>query len=140
MLPGGQFFSSYTLKWWIRITGQREKKMENYHRSEVKSGSIDLKHYDRKFDRNNYDKNGKMIEDGSDAVAALRGYIKSDLSNSSIVFSAGMNPRLFNYMEQCREFDINEEGSFTKKVVLKVSDYRSALIQGKYLAKKRHLD
>jgi hypothetical protein len=47
-----------------------------------------------------------------------------------------MNPRLYNYLENCRELDANEEGVFTKKVVVKVSDYRSALIQGKYLAKK----
>ena len=47
-----------------------------------------------------------------------------------------MNPRLYNYLEHCDEFNIQEDGSFTKKVVVKVSDYRSALIQGKYLAKK----
>jgi hypothetical protein len=89
-----------------------------------------------KTDRNNYNEQGELLEDGSDAVAALRGYAKSNLSNSSVVFSAGMNPRLYNYLENCKEFDINEDGSFTKKIIIKVSDYRSALIQGKYLAKK----
>ena len=76
------------------------------------------------------------MQDGSDAVAALRGYAKSNLVNSSIVFSAGMNPRLYNYLGNCTEFDVNEDGGFTKKIIVKVSDYRSALIQGKYLAKK----
>ena len=89
-----------------------------------------------KIDGNYINKHGELIEDGSDAVAALRGYAKSDLTNSSVIFSAGMNPRLYNYLENCKEFDVNEDGGFNKKVIIKVSDYRSALIQGKYLAKK----
>lgn len=111
------------------------KKMEAYLRSQIRPGSIDV-NIMTKTDRNNYDKQGKLLADGSDAVAALRGYAKSSLSNSSVIFSAGMNPRLFNYLENCKEFDINEDGGFTKKIIIKVSDYRSALIQGKYLAKK----
>src|SRR5436190_16300274 len=47
-----------------------------------------------------------------------------------------MNPRLYNYLGLCNEFDMNADGGFSKKVIIKVSDYRSALIQGKYLAKK----
>ena len=47
-----------------------------------------------------------------------------------------MNPRLYNYLGNFKDFDVNEDGEFSKKVVIKVSDYRSALIQGKYLAKK----
>ncbi len=89
-----------------------------------------------KLDKNNHTKEGVLIEDGSDALAALRGYAKSELTNSSVVFSAGMNPRLYNYLEKIREFDANGQGQFEKKIVIKVSDYRSALIQGKYLAKK----
>jgi hypothetical protein len=76
------------------------------------------------------------VEDGSGAVAALRGYAKSSLENSAVIFSAGMNPRVYTYLEGCREFDADASGTFTKKVIVKVSDYRSALIQGKYLAKK----
>jgi hypothetical protein len=53
-----------------------------------------------------------------------------------VVFSAGMNPRLYNYLGSCKEFDIDDEGRINKRVIIKVSDYRSALIQGKYLAKK----
>ena len=47
-----------------------------------------------------------------------------------------MNPRLYNYLEKLSQFDANEDGQFNKRVVIKVSDYRSALIQGKYLAKR----
>ncbi len=120
----------------IKTSNQPEKeKMEAYLRSQIKPGSIDV-NIMTKTDRNNYNKSGELLEDGSDAVAALRGYAKSNLTNSSVVFSAGMNPRLYNYLGNCKEFDVNKDGGFTKKVIVKVSDYRSALIQGKYLAKK----
>lgn len=120
----------------IKTGNQPEKeKIETYLRQEIKPGSIDV-NIMTKTDRENYNKAGELIENGSDAVAALRGYVKSNLTNSSVIFSAGMNPRLYNYLENCKEFDVNEEGVFTKKVIVKVSDYRSALIQGKYLAKK----
>lgn len=89
-----------------------------------------------KVDREHRTKDGEIIPDGSDAVASLRGYMQSNLTNSSIVFSAGMNPRLFTYLESSSAFDPNEQFEFDKQVIIKVSDYRSALIQGKFLAKK----
>jgi hypothetical protein len=120
----------------MRTGDQQEKeKMESHLRSQIRPGSIDV-NIMTKLDRNNYNRNGELVEDGSDAVSALRGYVKSNLINSSVVFSAGLNPRLYNYLESCKEFDVNEDGGFTKKIIIKVSDYRSALIQGKYLAKK----
>lgn len=112
-----------------------KEKLETYLRTQIKSGSIDV-NIMTKTDRDNFDKHGNLLPDGSDAVSALRGYAKSNLANSSIVFSAGMNPRLYNYLGNCTEFDVNNDGGFTKKIIVKVSDYRSALIQGKYLAKK----
>ena len=112
-----------------------KERIEIHLRSQIIPGSIDV-NIMTKIDRNNYNKRADLLEDGSDAVAALRGYAKSNLTNSSVVFSAGMNPRLYNYLGNCKEFDVNEDGGFTKKVIVKVSDYRSALIQGKYLAKK----
>ena len=39
-------------------------------------------------------------------------------------------------MEQFEDFYPDEKGYIKKKIILKVSDYRSALIQGKFLAKK----
>ncbi len=111
------------------------EKMQTFLRSQIVAGSIDV-NIMTKLDRNTYDKEGGLLEDTSDAVAALRGYAKSKLSNSSVIFSAGMNPRLFNYLENCHEFEADENGFFAKKIVIKVSDYRSALIQGKFLAKK----
>ncbi|POY34763.1 hypothetical protein C3K47_18695 [Solitalea longa] len=101
----------------------------------ITPGGIDV-NIMTKVDRENYDKEGNSIANGSDALTALKGYAESDLENSSIIFSAGLNPRLFNYLEQFDTFKLNEDGSCSKRIVIKVSDYRSALIQGKYLAKK----
>lgn len=106
-----------------------------YLRSQIQPGSIDV-NIMTKVDKNNYDKEGNLLADSSDAVAALRGYVNSNLTNSSVIFSAGLNPRLFNYLERVTAFNPRGHGAFDKKVVIKVSDYRSALIQGKYLAKK----
>jgi hypothetical protein len=39
-------------------------------------------------------------------------------------------------MENFDDFYPNENGEIKKKIILKVSDYSSALIQGKFLAKK----
>lgn len=104
-------------------------------RNSLRPGAIDV-NIMTKVDKNNLDKQGNVLADSSDAVAALRGYINSDLKESSVIFSAGLNPRLFNYLEKVTAFQPTGYGLFEKKVVIKVSDYRSALIQGKYLAKK----
>ena len=135
MLPDDSTLKKLYLQM-ISVSNASEKeKLSTYLRSRIVPGSIDV-NIMTKTDRNNINKQGQLIEDGSDAVAALRGYAKSNLRHSSIVFSAGMNPRLYNYLEKCPEFDVNEDNAFDKKIIIKVSDYRSALIQGKYLAKK----
>jgi hypothetical protein len=100
----------------------------------LKMGSIDV-NIMTKIDKDNYLNNEKLPIEFNDAHAALRGYANSDLS-SSIVFSAGMNPRLYSYLEQFEDFYPNENLFLKKKIILKVSDYRSALIQGKFFAKK----
>ena len=71
----------------------------------------------------------------NDAHAALRGFANSSLE-SSLVLSAGMNPRLYSYLEEFDDFYPDKNGQLKKKITLKVSDYRSSLIQGKFLAKK----
>lgn len=100
----------------------------------TRMGSIDV-NIMTKVDKENFQKKEKLPTIYNDAHAALRGYAKSDLS-SSVIFSAGMNPRLYSYLEEFEDFYPNKEGVIKKKIVLKVSDYRSALIQGKFLAKK----
>ncbi len=97
-------------------------------------GAIDV-NIMTKVDKDNYKKDEKLSVEYNDAHAALRGFANSKLS-SSVVLSAGMNPRLYSYMGQFDDFFPDAKGSFKKRIILKVSDYRSALIQGKFLAKK----
>lgn len=112
-----------------------KEEMAAHLRSQIQPGSIDV-NIMTKVDRDIYNKDGSVVENGSDAVASLRAYAKSSLKNSAVIFSAGLNPRLYNYLENCEGFYPDKENNFSKKVIVKVSDYRSALIQGKYLAKK----
>lgn len=104
-------------------------------RNNIKPGNIEV-NIMTKLDKTNYSNNGEALPvEYNDAHAAIRGFAKSDLSGS-IILSAGMNPRLFSYMETLPEFYPDSKGLFSKRVVIKVSDFRSALIQGKFLAKK----
>lgn len=135
MLPAGSPLKQLYVQMNNAASATERSKLMSRLRAQIQPGSIDV-NIMTKTDKNNYDAGGQLIEDGSDAVAALRGYANSDLHNSSIVFSAGMNPRLYNYLEKCPQFNADEDGNFRKKVIVKVSDFRSALIQGKYLAKK----
>lgn len=97
-------------------------------------GSIDV-NIMTKVDKDNYRNGNKLPIEFNDAHAAVRGFANSNLS-SSIILSAGLNPRLFSYMEGFNDFYPNTLGEIKKKIVLKVSDFKSAIIQGKYLAKK----
>jgi len=120
----------------IQCTNPSEKAEKQAQlRKKIVAGQIDVNIL-TKVDGETYDKEGNAIVDGSNAVTVLRGYIKSDLRNSSICLSAGMNPRLYSYLEDKDAFYPNENSQFNKKLIIKVSDYRSALIQGKFLAKK----
>lgn len=112
-------------------SGQRIRKWLNDYLS---LGSIDV-NIMTKLDKPNFIKGEQLPIEFNDAHAALRGFAMSELS-SSIVFSAGMNPRLFSYMEHFEDFYPDPNAEIKKKIVLKVSDYRSALIQGRFLAKK----
>ncbi len=110
------------------------KDLQNWLHEHLPKGSIDV-NIMTKLDRENYKDDQKLPAEFNDAHAALRGYANSDLT-SSVVLSAGMNPRLYSYIENFEDFYPNENGEIKKKIILKVSDYRSALIQGKFLAKK----
>ncbi len=99
------------------------------------AGSIDV-NVMTKLDRESFDKKGELLpSEFNDAHAAVRGYAQSRL-RSKLVFSAGLNPRLYGYLDQFTDFIPSEDGNIAKKIALKVSDYRSALVQGKFLAKK----
>ena len=63
-----------------------------------------------KVDKDNYKKDEKLSIEYNDAHAALRGFANSDLE-SSLVLSAGMNPRLYSYIEQFDDFFPDESSS-----------------------------
>ena len=69
------------------------------------------------------------------AFDAVRGFAASKVKGS-LVLSAGVNLSVFEEIAKCKEFYRTASNAPTKKIILKVSDYRSALIQGRYLAKK----
>lgn len=109
-------------------------EIRTWVKTNLSMGSIDV-NIMTKIDKDNYLNGEKLPMEYNDAHAALRGFANSKL-HSSIVLSAGMNPRLYGYMENFEDFYPDENGKVKKKIVLKVSDYRSALIQGRLFAKK----
>lgn len=132
MLPENSFIKADFKR--LSLGGHNLNEIKNWVNKNLKLGSIDV-NIMTKVDKDNYLKDEKLPVEYNDAHAALRGFANSKL-NSSVVLSAGLNPRLYSYMAQFEDFYPNENGDFKKKIILKVSDYRSALIQGKFLAKK----
>ena len=108
--------------------------IKNYLEEHLSPGEIDV-NIMTKVDKDNFDRNEQLAVEFNDAHAALRGFANSNLS-SSVVLSAGMNPRLYSYFENFKDFFPNSETIIKKKIILKVSDFRSALIQGSFFAKK----
>ncbi|SUJ17966.1 Uncharacterised protein [Sphingobacterium spiritivorum] len=101
----------------------------------IQPGDIDV-NIMSKVDKINYAPDGEALDEKyADALAALRGFANSDL-HSSVVLSAGMNPRLYSYLSDLEVFQPKEDQEFEKKITLKVSDFRSAMIQARFLAKK----
>ncbi len=109
-------------------------KIQQWIGDNLSLGSIDV-NIMTKLDKENYTNGELLPKKYNDAHAALRGFAKSNLK-SSIILSAGLSPRLYSYFEEFEDFYPDEKGNLKKKIILKVSDYRSALIQGKFLAKK----
>jgi len=123
-------FQEYT-----KANGQSKKDLEDQIRRKMIAGALEV-NIMTKLDKVNYASTGEALpNEYCDAMAALRGFAESKL-NGAIVFSAGLNPRLFNYCSTFVDFFPDSNGITKKSIILKVGDYRSALIQGKYLAKK----
>lgn len=120
----------------LATTDPKERlQLQSQLREQMVVGAIDV-NIMTKVDKLNYTKTGELLpQEYSDALAALRGFARSTVS-SSLIFSAGLNPRLYSYLEQFPDFYPDAAGKLRKKVVIKVSDYRSAAIQGRFMAKK----
>ena len=111
-----------------------KETIKSYLEHHLSSGEIDV-NIMTKVDKDNFNKNEQLPIEFNDAHAALRGFANSNLS-SSVVLSAGMNPRLYSYFENFKDFFPDLNSNLKKRIILKVSDFRSAMIQGNFLAKK----
>lgn len=133
LLPEGPLKDLY-----YRMSASEDKSTRHALQTQLRSlaepGSIDV-NIMTKVDRDHFKNGIKLPSEFSDALSSLRGFARSDLS-SSVVLSAGLNQRLYGYIAQFDDFFPNTEGILKKKIVIKVSDFRSAEIQGKFLAKK----
>lgn len=111
-----------------------KEQIVSYIEENLFPGKIDV-NIMTKVDKDNFDGEEQLPVIFNDAHASLRGFANSTL-DSSVVLSAGMNPRLYSYLEHFPDFYPDEMFRLKKRIILKVSDYRSALIQGNFLAKK----
>jgi hypothetical protein len=109
-------------------------RMQEALRQQITPGGIDV-NIMTKLDPDRYEDGAKLPPEYADALAALRGFAQSTL-HSAIVFSAGINQRLYTYAAKFEDFFPDATGYCKKRIIVKVSDYRSALIQGKFLAKR----
>ncbi len=115
--------------------GAQKQLFQSILRNKITTGSIDV-NIMAKVDKMNFNTDGNYTGDeNTDALAALRGFAQSELQ-SSVILSAGMNPRLYSYLESFPDFFPYDSEQLNKKIILKVSDFRSAFIQAKFLAKK----
>lgn len=103
-------------------------------KEQLRAGSIDV-NIMTKADRENTFQGEKLPREYSDALAALRGFANSTVQGS-VVFSAGLNPFLYTYAAQFEDLYAHNGAAPRKRIVLKVSDFRSASVQAKTLAKK----
>ncbi|MCH7819857.1 MAG: hypothetical protein IIB40_09915 [Candidatus Marinimicrobia bacterium] len=133
MLPDSPLKDEYLKMLNEKDLGHRER-MQDELRDKAVPGSVDV-NIMTKIDRNGARGNEDLPKGQSDALLALRGYAESTL-NSSVIFSAGLNPRLYAYIANFADFFPNKLGEIKKKITLKISDFRSGSIQGKFLAKK----
>jgi hypothetical protein len=101
----------------------------------IQPGRIDV-NIMTKVDRLPDDADGNPMDPQfSDTLSALRGFATSKV-RGGMVFSAGLNAPLYTAVGQYDDFLPDAGGESRKTVILKVSDYRSAMIQGRFLAKR----
>ena len=133
LLPEGPLAQQYRAMLALADPAERARQQQRLRGLAV-PGNIDA-NIMSKGDRDAYHNGQKLPPRFSDASAALRGFAESTLTGS-MVFSAGMNPRLYSYAGEFPDFLPNQDGHLKKTIVLKVSDFHSAAVQGKFLAKR----
>lgn len=130
MLPPSPLRSLYE-KMHAMTDGTMRAQLQEELRRRVTRGSVDV-NIMTKVDRDSDHQPGELFSDG---MSALRGFAMSRAS-ASVVFSAGLNRRIYSYLSEFEDFFPDATGRLKKRITLKVSDFRSALVQGKLLAKK----
>lgn len=119
----------------LAATDMAEKTtLQEQLRGSIVAGSIDV-NIMTKLDADNFRDGIQLPAEFADGMAALRGFADSTV-RSAMVFSAGINQRLYTYAAQFDGFFPTAAAPARKRIILKVSDYRSALIQGKFMAKR----
>ncbi|HRO40532.1 MAG TPA: hypothetical protein PLV70_04310 [Flavobacteriales bacterium] len=136
MLADGSPLRDEYLRMMNMETGPERTALDAKLHASITPGAIDV-NIMAKIDRTTYAKDGvtPLPAEYAEGMAAFRGFALSNL-HSSIVLSAGYNPRIYSYIATFPDFFPDAEGRCHKKIILKVSDLRSAAIQGKILAKK----
>ncbi len=133
LLPAGPLADAHAELGGIEDAAERQRA-EQALRAAVVPGSIDV-NIMTKIDRRSGPRGEERPSEDSDALSALRGFANSK-ARGAIVFSAGLNARLYAYAATLDAFAPDENGELQKRIVLKVSDFRSATVQGRYLAKR----
>jgi len=112
---------------------QLKRRLQESLRQKITAGRIDV-NIMTKVDRAQMKAGANLPSEFSDALAALRGFASSTV-RASVILSAGMNKRLYAYMARFDDFFPDDVGDIKKQIIVKVSDFRSAAIQGKLLAR-----
>jgi hypothetical protein len=133
MLPDSPLRALYE-KMCAMTDGEARAELQEELRQRITRGSIDV-NIMTKLDRDRFARGKELGPKFSDALSALRGFATSKV-DASVILSAGLNRRLFTYLTEFDEFFPDADDRLRKKIILKVSDFRSALLQGKFLAKK----
>lgn len=133
MLPDCQLKQTYQ-KMLLEQDQFKKQSLQDDLRRAIVAGHIDV-NVMTKLDRYNYRHGQELPYEFCDAAASLRGFANSNLHSSMMVFSAGFNPHLYGYAATMADFFPDENNVLKKQICLKVSDFRSAVVQGKYLAK-----
>jgi hypothetical protein len=84
------------------------ENIKNYLETNLTAGDIDV-NIMTKVDKDNFVKSKQLPVEFNDAHASLRGFANSNL-RSSVVLSAGMNPRLYSYFENFNDFFADSQG------------------------------
>lgn len=115
--------------------GEARDRAEAALTDRMEPGSIDA-NIMTKLDRRPVGADGALSDPRlSDAKLALEGFALSR-NPGNMVFSAGINPTLYGVIEEFPDFYRQGSAEAAKGIVIKVSDFRSALTQGRFLAKK----